>query len=110
MSTNLAEKQCKPCRENAEPLKGEALHELHKDLSNDWKLVDDHHLIKKFNFDDFKQALDFTNRVGALAEEVGHHPTITLTWGEVGIRVYTHKIDGLSEADFVFAAKTDECR
>jgi 4a-hydroxytetrahydrobiopterin dehydratase len=108
MTTTLAEKKCEPCRSNAEPLKGDALHELYAKLQNDWKLINEHHLIKKYTFDDFKQALDFTNRVGALAEEVGHHPTITVTWGAVGIRVYTHKIDGLSEADFVFAAKADE--
>ena len=77
------------------------------DLGHEWLVVDDHHLEKEFAFKDFKEALAFTNRVGELAESVGHHPDIYLAWGKVRLTVWTHKIDGLNEADFVFAAKAD---
>jgi 4a-hydroxytetrahydrobiopterin dehydratase len=107
MST-LAEKKCVPCNENTEPLKGDELQVWYKNLQNGWALEEEHHLIKRFTFDDFKQALHFTNQVGSLAEEVGHHPDITLKWGEVTLHLQTHKINGLSESDFVFAAKADE--
>ncbi|MHC4798008.1 MAG: 4a-hydroxytetrahydrobiopterin dehydratase, partial [Planctomycetota bacterium] len=70
-------------------------------------VVDQHHLEKEFKFKNFLQALEFTNRVGALAEEQGHHPDIHLAWGKAKITVWTHKIDGLTESDFVFAAKAD---
>jgi len=63
---------------------------------------------KEFKFRDFQGALDFTNRVGSLAESQGHHPDIYLTWGKVKLTVWTHKIDGLTESDFIFAAKTDQ--
>ena len=69
--------------------------------------VDEHHLTKTFTFKNFQQALDFTNRVGAVAEEEGHHPDISLSWGKVVVDVCTHKIDGLTENDFIFAAKAD---
>jgi 4a-hydroxytetrahydrobiopterin dehydratase len=77
------------------------------DLDGDWQVVDDHHLEKEYRFKNFREALDFTNRVGELAESVGHHPDILLAWGRVKLTVWTHKIDGLFEADFVFAAKAD---
>jgi 4a-hydroxytetrahydrobiopterin dehydratase len=70
-------------------------------------MVDDHHLRKVFRFANFREALDATNRVGELAEEIGHHPDIELAWGSVALTIWTHKIDGLNEADFVFAAKAD---
>ena len=66
-----------------------------------------HHLEKEYRFPDFRQALAFTNRIGELAEEVNHHPDIFLTWGRVRVELWTHKIDGLNEADFVWAAKAD---
>lgn len=77
------------------------------DLGGNWRAVDGHHLEKEFRFKNFRQALDFTNRVGELAEDVGHHPDIYLAWGQVKLTVWTHKIDGLHQADFVFAAKAD---
>jgi 4a-hydroxytetrahydrobiopterin dehydratase len=67
--------------------------------------VDEHHLHKSFKFKDFREALDFTNSVGELAEAQGHHPDIYLAWGKVEITLWTHKIDGLTESDFVMAAK-----
>jgi 4a-hydroxytetrahydrobiopterin dehydratase len=78
-----------------------------KDLSGDWELVDEQRLEKTYKFKNFREALDFTVRIGELAERVGHHPDIFLAWGRVKLTVWTHKIGGLSEADFVFAAKAD---
>jgi 4a-hydroxytetrahydrobiopterin dehydratase len=77
------------------------------DLGGGWQVVDDHHLEKEYKFKNFREALDFTNRVGELAESIGHHPDILLAWGLVKLTVWTHKIDGLFSADFVFAAKAD---
>jgi 4a-hydroxytetrahydrobiopterin dehydratase len=77
------------------------------DLGGDWHVVDDHHLEKEYRFKNFREALEFTNRVGELAESIGHHPDILLAWGRVKLTVWTHKIDGLFSADFVFAAKAD---
>jgi 4a-hydroxytetrahydrobiopterin dehydratase len=89
------------------PLEGEALESLYEQLENDWELVDGHHLDKEYRFNNFVEALAFTNRVGQLAEEVDHHPEIFLTWGKVRLKIWTHKIDGLTESDFVWAAKAD---
>jgi len=86
---------------------GEALTSLHTELGNDWDVVDEHHLEKTFKFSNFRKALDLTNAVGELAEEQNHHPDIFLAWGKVKVTIWTHKIDGLTESDFVFAAKTD---
>lgn len=105
--SNLSEKECVPCRGGVPPLIGSGLKSLHAELGNNWQIVNDHHLEKEFSFRDFREALGFTNRVGELAETVGHHPDIYLAWGKVRITIWTHKIDGLNEADFVFAAKTD---
>jgi 4a-hydroxytetrahydrobiopterin dehydratase len=105
--SDLASKQCVPCKGGVPPLKGDELRELHVRLGESWTVVGEHHLEKTFEFKDFKQALDFTNRVGDLAEEQGHHPDICLSWGKAVVQVWTHKIDGLTESDFVFAAKTD---
>jgi 4a-hydroxytetrahydrobiopterin dehydratase len=102
----LADQTCVPCRGNVPPLKGGDLDTLKKQLSG-WDVVNEHHLFKAFKFPDFKQALDFVNRAGAIAEEQGHHPDILLGWGKAEVTIYTHKIDGLTESDFVLAAKFD---
>lgn len=105
--TALADKQCEPCKGGAPSLKGQDLAKLAKELSGGWKVVKEHHLEKEYKFKDFRDALAFTNRVGDLAEHQGHHPDIYLAWGKVKLTVWTHKLDGLTESDFVFAAKTD---
>ncbi|HNA61976.1 MAG TPA: 4a-hydroxytetrahydrobiopterin dehydratase [Rhabdochlamydiaceae bacterium] len=83
------------------------MQQFFKELKPGWKVVDEHHLEKEYRFADFKSALAFTNRVGVLAEEEGHHPDILLSWGKVVIQLWTHKINGLSESDFILAAKID---
>ena len=89
------------------PLKGKKLKTLQNQLGNNWNVIDEHHLEKEWELDDFQTALDFTNRIGSLAEEQGHHPDIYLTWGKVGVKMWTHKIDGLTDSDFILAAKID---
>ena len=105
--SDLAKKECVPCKGGVPPVKGGELAALHAQLGGDWKVVDEHHLEKSYEFADFKGAWDFTNRVAELAEEQGHHPDIYLAWGKVKLTIWTHKIDGLTESDFVFAAKAD---
>ena len=105
--SELASQQCVPCRGGVPPVTGDDLKALQTRLGGDWTVVDEHHLEKAYTFDDFRQALDFTVRVGEMAEEQDHHPDILLTWGRVTVTIWTHKIDGLTESDFVFAAKSD---
>jgi 4a-hydroxytetrahydrobiopterin dehydratase len=105
--SELAAKKCVPCRGGVPPLRGEALTRLHEQVQG-WEVVDEHHLSKHYTFPDFVTALAFVNRIGEVAEREGHHPDLHLTWGKVGIQIYTHKIDGLTESDFVLAAKIDE--
>ena len=104
--TELADKTCVPCRSGAPPLKGADLEKLHRQVPG-WNLVEEHHLRREFRFKDFREALDFVNRVGELAEAQGHHPDIDFGWGRAEVTIFTHKIDGLTESDFVFAAKVD---
>ena len=103
----LANMDCVPCKGGVPPLKGDELAALQEELGGSWCAVDEHHLEKEFRFKDFREALAFTNSVGELAESQGHHPDIYLAWGKVKITIWTHKIDGLTESDFVLAAKVD---
>ena len=106
--SELADMKCIPCAGGVPPLTGQDLMLLLNRLGGGWSIVREHHLEKKYAFPDFRQALDFTNRVGELAEHEGHHPDIYLAWGKVILSIWTHKIDGLTESDFVFAAKADQ--
>lgn len=107
--SDLANRDVNPPREDVKPLRGVELKTLVEALGNDWQVIDERHLEKEFKFKNFQGALDFTNKVGELAEAVDHHPEICLTWGRARITIWTHSIGGLSEADFVFAAKADMC-
>jgi 4a-hydroxytetrahydrobiopterin dehydratase len=102
----LADKTCVPCKGGVPALKGEALKALQAQLPG-WDVIAEHHLHKVFLFPDFVKALEFVNRAGAIAEEQGHHPDILLAWGKAEVTIYTHKINGLTESDFVLAAKID---
>jgi len=106
--TALAEKDCVPCKGEVPPLKGAELTNLSKQLSPGWRVVEEHHLEKEYKFKNFREALEFTNKVGELAEAQGHHPDIFLAWGLVKLTVWTHKVDGLTESDFILAAKADK--
>ena len=102
----LAEKTCVPCRGGVPPLNADETKQLAAQVNN-WNVVNNHHIEKEFRFSDFKTALDFVNRVGTIAEEQGHHPDIFLAWGKARVTIRTHKIDGLTESDFILAAKID---
>ena len=104
----LVDKQCVACKGGVPPLKGDALARRAGELGGGWQVVAEHRLEKEYPFRDFLEALAFTNKVGALAEAQGHHPDIYLAWGKVKLTVWTHKINGLTESDFVLAAKADK--
>src|SRR4051794_8291737 len=98
--SDLASKQCVPCKGGVPPLAGAELERLHAELGGEWQVVDGHHLEKEYRFPNFRDALAFVNRVGAVAEEQGHHPDMYLAWGKVRLTIWTHKINGLTESDF----------
>jgi 4a-hydroxytetrahydrobiopterin dehydratase len=89
------------------PLQGEELARFGAQLP-DWQVVDGHHLQKAYAFPDFRTALEFVDRVGVVAEAEGHHPDLYLSWGKVEVKIWTHKIDGLTESDFILAAKIQQ--
>jgi 4a-hydroxytetrahydrobiopterin dehydratase len=105
--SNLASKTCVPCRGDVPALKGSPLRDLSQQVPK-WTVVDEHHITRTFIFPDFQKALDFVNRVGKVAEEQGHHPDILLTWGTAEITLWTHAVKGLTESDFIMAAKIDQ--
>ena len=105
--SELAAKQCIPCRGGVPPLPAEEVRQFLAQLDG-WEVVNEHHLRKEFKFGDFKATQLFVNRVGELAEEQWHHPDICYGWGRAEITIWTHKIDGLTESDFILAAKIDE--
>ncbi|MDP1608875.1 MAG: 4a-hydroxytetrahydrobiopterin dehydratase [Chlamydiales bacterium] len=107
---DLSKKHCVPCKGGVPPLKGESLAQLLHQLDEGWKVIDEHHLEKDYLFKNFLEALDFTNKIGEIAEQEGHHPDIFLSYGKVKIQLWTHKIDGLSESDFILAAKYDKLK
>lgn len=104
--SEFASKSCVPCRGGVPPLKGSDISRFHKHITR-WDVVQEHHLSRTYRFPDFQTALNFVLRVGEMAEEQAHHPDIYLSWGKVQITIWTHKIDGLTESDFIFAAKCD---
>ena len=106
--SELAEGTCIPCRGGVPPLKGDELADFQQKLRNDWEIIDEHHLEKEYFFSNYREALDFTIKIGELAENQNHHPDIYLAWGKAKLSIWTHKIDGLTESDFIFAAKADQ--
>jgi 4a-hydroxytetrahydrobiopterin dehydratase len=103
----LADKQCVPCKGGVPPLKGQELVRLARELDGGWRVVEERQLEKEYQFKDFREALAFTNKIGELAEAQAHHPDIYLAWGKVKLTIWTHKINGLTESDFVLAAKAE---
>jgi 4a-hydroxytetrahydrobiopterin dehydratase len=104
---NLASRDCVPCRGGVPPLSGVEIRKLLRELDG-WEVIEEHHLRKVFEFKNFRDALQLVNRVCELAEEQGHHPDISFGWGRAEITIWTHKIDGLTESDFILAAKIDK--
>lgn len=105
---DLKKKKCEACEGGVAALHGKDIDDFHKQIGKEWKVVKDHQIEREFKFKDFKGALNFTNKVGAIAEEEGHHPDIELGWGRVKVTLWTHAIDGLSVNDFIVAAKINE--
>ncbi|MBW8057319.1 MAG: 4a-hydroxytetrahydrobiopterin dehydratase [candidate division NC10 bacterium] len=103
----LARKSCVPCKGGTPPLTGAEIAPLITQVEG-WEVVEEHHLCKTFRFKDFSASLDFVNRVGAIAEQEGHHPDICFGWGKATVEIWTHKINGLTESDFILAAKVNE--
>ena len=108
MECELSKRDCVPCRGGVPPLKGEALAALTHQLGNGWDVIEEHHLEKAYRFRSFRDALDFTQLIGEVSELQGHHPDILLSWGRVKVTIHTHKIDGLTESDFILASKFDQ--
>lgn len=104
--SKLLTKRCRPCEQGTPPLRGLELATLAAEVPG-WRIVDDHHLTREFRFPDFLSALQFVNRAGELAEREQHHPDIFLTWGKARFEIWTHSVGGLSENDFILAAKID---
>ena len=105
----LADRSCVPCKGGVPPLTAEQIKPLLAQLDA-WEVIENHHLEKRFKLKNFAEALELVNRIGAIAEEQNHHPDIFLAWGKVGVTIWTHKINGLTESDFIFAAKCDVAR
>lgn len=105
--SELANKHCVPCESGTPPLSGSALRRLEEQLGSGWQVMENHHVEKEFRFKNFAQALAFVNRVGAIAEEEGHHPDILLSWGRARITLFTHAARGLTENDFILASKIE---
>lgn len=103
---DLLERDCVPCRGGVAPLRGDDIGELLAELEG-WESVNEHHLRKSYKFKTFREALAFVNHVSEVAEAQQHHPDICFGWGRAEITIWTHKIDGLSENDFILAAKID---
>jgi 4a-hydroxytetrahydrobiopterin dehydratase len=102
----LASKTCIPCKGGTPPLEGKEIEDLRRQIP-EWEVVEEHHLRRVFRFKNFREAWGFVNKVGELAEQQGHHPDISFGWGYAEVTVWTHKINGLTESDFIFAAKAD---
>ena len=105
---NLAERHCKPCKGNVPPMKGEDLAQYRKQLGEGWNVIGEHHLEKEFKRKDWREAVALTNKIAELADQEDHHPDVVLSYGKVKVTLWTHKINGLSENDFILAAKIDQ--
>jgi len=105
--SNLEERKCSPCSGFASVLAGDDIQQFLSKVDGGWELSRNRHLERTFKFDDFAQALKLTNEIGRAAEEDGHHPVIHLSWGKVVVELWTHELDGLTENDFISAARYD---
>ena len=104
----LSEKKCVPCEGGVPPLDSRQIAEIKKQISSDWTVLENSRIKKKYLFVNFKHTMEFVNKVASLAEAEGHHPEMHVSYGEVEIELWTHAIKGLSENDFIMAAKIDK--
>jgi 4a-hydroxytetrahydrobiopterin dehydratase len=107
---SLSDKRCIPCEGGVPPMPRDEAEKLLKQLTDHWTLNEKGHLQASFKFSNFLSALGFANQVGAIAEAEGHHPDLTVSWGKCGVEIWTHKIQGLTESDFILAAKIDQIK
>ena len=107
--TELAQDTCAACSGSIPALNEAEVEELRAEVDQ-WEVEQGHRLARTFTFPDFAQALAFVNRIGAIAEDQGHHPEVRLGWGWVRVEIWTHKVDGLTKSDFILAAKIDDAR
>tara|TARA_B100000575_G_scaffold66637_1_gene51273 strand:+ start:14604 stop:14936 length:333 start_codon:yes stop_codon:yes gene_type:complete len=107
MTGGLEKKRCIPCEGGIPPLSDEESNRFLDQINEDWILVENHHIERIWKFDDFRNALDFVNSAGEICEEENHHADFELGWGRVKVMIWTHKINGLAESDFILAAKFD---
>ncbi|DAC67047.1 MAG: pterin-4-alpha-carbinolamine dehydratase [Euryarchaeota archaeon] len=106
--SDLANRECIPCKGGIPPMTAQEAEGMKSEVNSDWDVIDGHHLERVWTFSDFESALDFVNAAGAICEQQGHHADFELGWGRVKALIWTHKIDGLTESDFILAAKFDE--
>ncbi len=107
---DLTTKKCVPCEGGTEPLEKDKIDEYKKAINPEWEVVEDKALKREFKFPDFKSAMEFVNKVANLAEEEGHHPDFKINYKNVTLELTTHAIGGLSENDFIMAAKIEQLR
>ncbi len=103
----LTDKHCIPCKGGVPPLATEVVNKLLLELKADWQLNTIGHLHKIYLFKDFMSAMNFAFKIAAIAEQEGHHPNLSIAWGKCGVEIWTHKINGLTESDFILAAKIE---
>jgi 4a-hydroxytetrahydrobiopterin dehydratase len=105
---DLKIQKCKPCEGGIAALNKFGIAEFREQIHSSWKIVDDHHLSNVYSFVNYKHTMNFVNKIAALAEEEGHHPVLHVYYGRLVVELWTHAIDGLSENDFILAAKIDD--
>lgn len=105
--TELLQKKCKPCEGGVPPLSGEELAKYQKEVSEEWKVIDGKKIHREFSFKNFAEAMNLANKIAEIADEENHHPDLIISYGKVVVELSTHAIKGLSENDFILAAKID---
>lgn len=105
---NLANKKCIPCEGTADPFDQPLIERYLKELDSNWQAIENFKIIKEFRFRQYRQTIDFVNKVAEIAESENHHPVLHVFYGKVVIELWTHAIGGLSENDFILAAKIDK--
>ena len=103
----LVDKSCIPCKGGVPPLTLQEVEKLLRNLGNGWVLNNTGHLCKEYHFKDFMDPMAFANKIAEVSEKEGHHPDLKIEWGKCIVEIWTHKIDGLTESDFILAAKIE---